>query len=484
MRKFIALLLVLGTALGCSAAGSLAGGGIGGSGISSGAVSGFGSIFVTGTEWQTTGAAIRLERASGTQAELKLGMVVVVEGDRTGSGGDADTVTFDDEIEGPIGAIAVVSNDEKQLTILGQLVTIERTLTQFDASGAIVVPAFDTIAVNDIVEVSGFRRASDIQATYIEKKGVFAGGTPNVELKGTVSGVAGQSSFMLGGITVNWNNTTTLSDLPSGGPTNGDFVEVEGTLTNPTTVQATRIERERPFAGDVEDFEIEGVVSGFVSLSNFLVDGQPVNAGAAGVVFEPDNSAFVQNGARVEVEGELRNGTLIADKVKQRDGELRIHAEIAATGDINAAQRTVRLLGITVRTDSTTQFEDDLLDDPDLEIGDLVAGDFLEVRGFDDGSGNLLATEVERADGAEDVRLRGPVTAFDDNPLDGRSVTIFGVVVPTSAATEFENFPGGASDEDEFYDEVAIGDLLDAQDDEDGVETAIDVADEIAFELP
>jgi hypothetical protein len=483
MRKFIALLLVLATALGCGAAGSLAGGGIGGSGISSGAVSGFGSIFVTGTEWQTTGAAIRLERASGTQADLKLGMVVVVEGDRTGSGGNADTVTFDDEIEGPISAIAVVSDDEKQLTILGQLVTIERTLTQFDASGAIAVPTFDTIAVNDIVEVSGFRRASDIQATYIEKKGVFAGGTPSVELKGTVSGVAGQS-FMLGGITVNWNNTTTLSDLPSGGPTNGDFVEVEGTLTNPTTVQATRIERERPFAGDVKDFEIEGVVSSFVSLSSFLVDGQPVNAGAAGVVFEPNNTAFVQNGARIEVEGELRGGTLIADKVKQRDGELRIHAQIAAAGDIDAAQRTVRLLGITVRTDSTTQFEDDLLNDPDLEIGDLAAGDFLEVRGFDDGSGNLLATEVERADDVDDVRLRGPVTAFNNDPLGGRSVTIFGVVVPTNAATDFENFPGGASTEDEFYDEVAIGDLLDARDDEDGVETAIDVADEIEFEAP
>jgi hypothetical protein len=481
MRKLIALLLVAALALGCGAAGSLAGGGIGGSGISSGAVSGLGSIFVTGTEWKTDRAVIRLERANGTAADIKIGMVVVVEGDRTATGGDADTVTYDDEIEGPITAITAISLDEKQLEILGQLVTIERTLTQFDASGAIAVPSFDTIAVNDIVEVSGFRRANDIQATYLKRKGVFSGGTPSVELKGTVAGVAGQS-FRLGSITVSWNNSTTLSDLPSGGPTAGDFVEVEGTLTNATTVQATRIERERPFAGDVEDFEIEGTVSGFASLSSFMVDGQPVNAGGAGVVFEPNNPAFVQNGARVEVEGELRGGTLIADKVKQRDGEVRIHAQIAAAGDINVAQRTLRLLGITIRTDNTTQFEDDLLNDPDLEIGDLAAGDFLEVRGVDDGAGGVIATEVEREDRPDDVRLRGNVTAFS---AANRTFTILGVVIPTDANTDFKSFPGGINTEAQFYAQPGlIGQLLDVRDDEDGVETAIDVADEVEFELP
>ena len=481
MRKAIALALVLALALGCGA-GSLAGGGIGGSGLSSGAVSAFGSIFVTGTEWDTNGASVSLERVSSSAAAIKLGMVVVVEGARSGATGDAERVTYDDEIEGPISAITLVSPDEKQLSILGQIVTIERTLTRFDASGSITLPDFDTIAVNDLVEVSGFRRAADIQATYVQKKGVFAGGTPAVELKGTVSGAAGQS-FMLGGIAVNWNNATVLSDLPSGGPTNGDFVEVEGTLTNATTVQATRIEREGAFAGDVDDFEIEGVVSSFASLSSFLVDGQPVNAGGAGVVFEPSDPAFVQNGARVEVEGELRNGTLVAAKVKRRDGEVRIHAEIAAAGDIDVAQRTVRLLGITVRVDANTQLDDDLLGDPDLEVADLAAGDFLEVRGFAEGAAAVVATENERADGPDDVRLRGEVDAIDD-VLPDRSVTILGVVVPTDANTEFEDFPGGASNEDEFYAEVQLGDLIDAQDDEDGVETAIDVADEIEFETP
>jgi hypothetical protein len=481
MNKLIAFALIAALALGCGAAGGLAGGGIGGSGISSGAVTAFGSIFVTGTEYDTSGASIMLERVASPASALRLGMVVVVEGDRSGTIGTAERVTYDDEIEGPITAITVVSIDEKRLAILGQVVTIERTLTRFDASSGLAVPDFDTVAVNDLVEVSGFRRASDIQATYVEKKGASAANA-HVELKGTVSGVAGRS-FMLGSILVDWTNATTLDGIPSGGPTNGDFVEVEGTLANATTVAATRIEREGGFSGNIDDFEIEGTVTQFTSLSSFRVGGQLVNASGAGVQFEPNSPALVRDGVRVEVEGSLVNGTLNATKVKQRDGEARVHAEIPA-GGVNGAANTVQLLGITIRADASTQFEDKLLDLPNLKIADLVPGDFLEVRGVEDGAGGILATEIEREDGPDDVRLRGRVSAIDTNPVGGRSVSIIGSVVPTGASTQFSGFSGSVNDENDFYAAVQVGDLLDAEDQEDGVETAIDVADEIELVNP
>jgi hypothetical protein len=75
------------------------------------------------------------------------------------------------------------------------------------------------------------------------------------------------------------------------------------------------------------------------------------------------------------------------------------------------------------------------------------------------------------------------VTAIDA-VLPGRSVTILGVVVPTDANTSFDGFPGTVNDEDDFYAAVQVGDLLSATDDQDGDETAIDVADEIEFEAP
>lgn len=480
MSRLIAFGLVVAIAIGCGGGGSLAGGGIGGSGFSSGAISAFGSIFVTGTEYDTTGATVTLERVASSTSALRVGMVVVVEGERSGASGSAERVSYDDEIEGPITAITVVSIDEKRLTILGQTISIERTLTRFDASSGFTAPDFDTIAVNDRVEVSGFRRAADIQATYVKKKGV-AVANASVELKGTVSGAAGQS-FMLGTILVNWNNATTLRGFPGGGPTNGDFVEVEGTLSNATTVAATRIERESPHSGNIDDVEIEGAVTQFVSLSSFRVNGQPVNAGGPTVQFEPNNPAFVADGARVEVEGSIVNGTLVADKVKLREGEARVHAQIAAAGDIDGAARTVRLLGITIRADASTQLEDDLLGIPNFDIGDLTAGDFLEVRGVEDGAGGILATEIERADEPDDVRLRGRVTAV--NPVGVRSISIIGVIVPTNGDTEFSGFPGGPIDEDDFYATVQVGDLLDAEDEEDLDQTAIDFADEIEFEAP
>ncbi len=109
MRKLLALLVAM-LQLSCGAGGGLAqGGGVGGTGISAGAISGFGSIFVTGTEYDVNGAQIRLERANGSAADLRVGMVVVVEGERSADGttGTAQRVDYDDEIEGPISALAL-----------------------------------------------------------------------------------------------------------------------------------------------------------------------------------------------------------------------------------------------------------------------------------------------------------------------------------------------------------------------------------------
>ncbi len=467
---------VVGGGLGGGSA-SLAGGGVGGSGISSGAITGFGSIFVTGTEYDTAGATIDRERQPSSASALRVGMVVVVEGDRAAGGltGTAQKVSYDDEIEGPIDALTSVSDDLEEAVILGQVVTLERDLTRFDAAPGQPTPTFDTLAIGDVVEVSGFRRAADIQATYVQKKGVDSPLVQaRVELKGTVSGVAGRT-FMVDTIRVTWDASTILDDLPSGGPTNGDFVEVEGVRSAAADVRASRIEREGPFAGDVDDFEIEGTVTRFASLASFRVAGQLVDASGANVQFEPNDRALVRNGVRVEVEGALSSGTVIAEKVVLREGEVVVHAAIAAAGDIQAASSRVILLGIPVQIAADTQLVDDLLGVPSFGVDDMVVGDFLEVRGVDDGTGGVMATELER-DQAGDVRLRGRVAAIGAM-LPRRSVTILGAVVPTDPGTRF--IPGSIQNESDFYATVQVGDLLDVTDLQDGDEAAIDVADEI-----
>ena len=52
--RYLLFLVVASLVLACGGGGTdVAGGGIGGTGISSGPISGFGSIFVAGTEWET-----------------------------------------------------------------------------------------------------------------------------------------------------------------------------------------------------------------------------------------------------------------------------------------------------------------------------------------------------------------------------------------------------------------------------------------------
>jgi hypothetical protein len=340
---------------------------------------------------------------------------------------------------------------------------------------------FDTLALSDVVEVSGFRQGEGrILATFIEKKGVFTPGSmPGVELKGTVSSRAG-TTFAIGSVIVTFGGSTQLEDLPGSGPQNGDFVEVEGSLTAPEAVSASRIEREGARTGDVDDFELEGIVSSFVSLASFRVAGQPVDASGAAVVFEPNDPGFVADGVRVEVEGALQAGVLVAERVKLRGGEARISAEVASAGDVNPGAGTLQLLGIAIRIDAATLLKDDENDVEDFGLADIAAGDFLEVRGIEEGPASILATEIVRSDD-DAVELRGRVQSIDAvGPA--RSVTILGVVVPTDAGTQFEEFPVAVSDEDDFYAFVQPGDLLQIQDGADGNQTAIDVADEIEFE--
>ena len=80
--RFLILLLVV--ALTACGPGAQQGGGIGGTGsiasVSSGTVTGFGSVFVSGDEFDTTNTMFQVDRQEGVgQNQLKKGMVVVVE---------------------------------------------------------------------------------------------------------------------------------------------------------------------------------------------------------------------------------------------------------------------------------------------------------------------------------------------------------------------------------------------------------------------
>ena len=463
-------------------------GGIGGSGITSlsqGPVTAVGSRVVTGTRWDLDSAAIRSDGMSGfTEADLELGIVATVEGERSADGltGVASSVSFDIRIRGPIDAGSVVDLGAGSVEFSVFDVVIFADATTFFEPG--------TLLLDDdlVVEVSGLPGpGGSVTATRIEQRApapIF--GTTEIEAKGFVRNFAGMVFDLdLDGDSGDTELSVNLSTLPCGATTldpfdldldDEPFVEVRGILTAARTMCARDVELEDDgLEGDQDDVEIEGVVTDFVSLASFRVGGVLVNASAA-EYFPATLAMSLGDGVRVEVEGELQAGVLLAEEVKQRDGEVRISAAVEQLGDVDPFGGTVTLLGILVETDADTGFEGI------TDLSDVQTNDYLEVRAVLDPLGAVVATEIkdEGPEPGEKVALRGPVEAIDlGSP---RQLTILGVqFVAEEPGTEFSGFDEEPITADRFYERVRVGDVIEAED-ETGLQTVLDQADEVEFE--
>ncbi|HID45378.1 MAG TPA: hypothetical protein EYP34_06460 [Chromatiaceae bacterium] len=346
LKQFVttAGLALLLTACGGSGGG---GGGIGGTGITrtttSGVITGFGSIFVNGIEFETGGAAITVDfNSSATQNELQLGMVVTVTADidSSGNSGTAVSVVYDDSIEGPV--VGPIVEDQsvqtKTFVILGQTIVVDKTTTVFDKT------SYGDLLPNDVLEVSGFVDSTGvISATRVEKKSVFVNSV-EVEIKGTVQALDKTArTFTLGTTPIAYLATTEFKDMTEAELVDGLFVEVKGTFDG-TTVLADangKIEKEdEGFGSNVSKVSIEGLITDFVSNASFKIQGQEVDASGPNVVFQPTNLEL-KDGVKVEAEGPIENGILKATKVELRGGDLKLETKVQAVDA--ATERTGRL---------------------------------------------------------------------------------------------------------------------------------------------
>ena len=478
LKKYISLLPVLVLFIaGCGGGGggggggtSLAGGGIGGTGITSGAITGFGSIFVNGIEFETDGSSFDVDDdMTADQNDLDIGMVVTIVGTVNPDGvtGTALSILYDDEVEGPISADPVEDMDmaTKTFTVLGITVIVNKNTTVFSGT------EYDSLAKDDIVEVSGFFDGTGaLLATRLEEEGQLILGTSEVEIRGTVSGFnAMTNTFLLDGITVTVNGFTDLSEVPGGVIEDGQFVEVKGTLETTTSITALRIELESEGFDDDEDgVSMQGIVTDFSGIGNFMVNGQPVDASAAD--FEPASLEFsLDDNANVEVSGPIIGGVLQATEVEQRGGKIKVIAPVTIV-DVGAGSVNVSVVSdqpdITVLTDSQTQFEDerDGMDDCSLaSLSSLALGEGLIVEGFISGGSNVLASSI-KCDDLEKIELRGPLDAASGDDTSG-TVTILGVTIATDVDTEFEDGDDAPISGTSFFGAVSPGDPAEIQDD-------------------
>jgi hypothetical protein len=395
--------------------------------FATGAITGFGSVIVNGVRYDTDSAQVSIEDRPASAMDLKVGQVVRIEATIDDKGGArARSVSQDHLLQGPVTAIDAAAGT---LTVAGQIVTTDAD-TLFDDS--IPTRSLAGLSIGDVVEIHGFASAQGARATRIEMAG---SGETEVEVTGLVANLdTAAQRFEIGDLRIDYSSAT-LEDFGSGGIAAGQLVEVKGTSFLPDgTLRATRVDREdNSFGGDGDKNEIEGLVTRFVSATDFDVAGQRVTT-TASTRYENGTAADLALDIKVEVEGRIdANGTLVASKVDfKRRSSARLTGPVES---IDTAAGTFRALGVTVVVSSTTMLEDHESDDHFFNLSSLRAGDWVEVRGqAEAGTGRLLASRLERDDADDEVELRGTASDVSDAGL-----TLLGVSVQFTAGTKFED---------------------------------------------
>jgi Domain of unknown function (DUF5666) len=414
----VGLVGLLGGCGGGGGSSSPATGSASGSAASSGTITGFGSVFVNGKRFDTSGSSFTVDGQPGSQNDLRKGMTVMVTGSFSGDQRSASTVQQKDAVEGLVQSIAA---DRLSLVVMGQTVLVDNTTLIDNSNG--LNGDINNLVAGDFVEVNGHIMPNGvIQATFIEKK--LVGVTP--EVRGFVSlHDATAKTFKIGNLTVDYS-TSLIDDMPtpSGSNWNGLFVEIKGTNFNSvtTTLVATKVERENQgFGNNMDEFEVEGFVTQVVGVGDFFIGTTHVQT-TPSTEFRGGTIDEIVVGAKLSAEGRLADGILTAKHVK-------FHAAVKLEGNIatiNGNTFTIDgLPGITVTVNSQTEGG-----------SNLSGGNHVRVRGRLGSSNSVIATRVEQRSQDDDVDLQGPVQS-----VSGQVLTILEVAVDTSTISN-DNFEG------------------------------------------
>lgn len=350
-------------------------------------------------------------------------------------------IAFRDNLEGPVCDKQTVRGITT-LRVLGQVVIVDATT---------VVDNGATINLDDIVEVSGLADSQErIHASFIENKTAGAI-SPVIEVKGRVDSVNGLTGITINALEVDISTAIIDNSIPGGQPTVGQFVEVKGSASGficgamTDTLVTTRVELEAEGAGAIaagERAEVEGFVTE-VNASGFKIGNQQI-ATSGGTLFLPDDfsAADVVVGAKVEAEGTIANGVLIATKISFREN---VKLESHVSSGNNSSFTLAGFPGITINTDGNTEFKNGVT---------VVPGTHVRVRGREGPNNTVLATRIE-PQGGSTVFLQGTVDSVA-NP----NVTILGIVANTATISQFKDVGDNLISPTAFFDSLQPGTLL------------------------
>jgi hypothetical protein len=224
------------------------------------------------------------------------------------------------------------------------------------------------------------------------------------------------------------------------GLSTGDIVEIAGFIGDGGII-ATRVERD----SDNDGFEVAGFVTSLDgNARTFRINDLVVDYSGAAIDDDFPGGAPAA-GDLVEAEGiRFENGTLFATKLELWGNRPRIACDDFDDGDDDedcdvelegyvsavASASSFELNGVPVIINSGTSFEDGT-------AADIALNARLEVDGFINADGVVVATEVDFEDDERPIEIEARVQAVD---FDNSVITLLGIRVQLTSRTRFEDF--------------------------------------------
>lgn len=402
-----------------------------------GVIQGRGSIVMNGIRCGTSGATIRDDDGvTYNSSDLQIGQVVSTDCafDPNTNTGEATNIVLKREFAGQIDTVG-----SGTFTLLGQTIAI--TTTTF-------IEGSSTFAAGQYVEVYGLRDGNgNIQATYVENKGLNPNPIPKLEGRGVISNLdTNADTFQIGSLIVDYSGLT--GSFSESSLQNGLLVRFTTTDPNDYTAGSTTVRPEviqvKSYTQEYNGFgrgevEIKGYVDSDANDSNpntftvsqILVDIGNLSASEK-ALFDPQSNVLL------EVEGTFTNNTLIAreaeredDRSSRRGGSFEFYG-VATNGQLANGTLSFEIQGYQV----------DFSTNSDI-CGITTGTPYVEVKGNLQ-NGQITATRVECEDQDDDddrfgdrgFEISGQATGYNSGT---RQFSLRGITVQVTDSTVFED---------------------------------------------
>jgi len=284
----------------------------------------------------------------------------------------------------------------------------------------------DLLAVGVEVEIKG-HQAED--GTIVAKKIEFESEDDNdreSEIEGEITEFTSATEFTIGEQTITTTDNTEFDNGSIESLALGVHIDVEGHINNDGILVADEIEFE-----EAEEISVEGVVSAFVSATEFSIGEQAITTNGE-TEFKNSSASMLVLGVTLEVEGVLdENGTLVATKVEFEEAD---EVEVEGIITVFNSATDFEIDGQQVITDEFTAFKNGTAEN-------LALGVEVEVEGYTNSDGSIVAFKVEFEENDEnEAEVSGAISEF----ISATDFSVGDQKITTNDDTKFE---GGTIDD-------------------------------------